>query len=93
MTRIEQYYKSTTTHHGFSGKPKGRPTTCFVARGKPAGAKTFGDPADVKFVEHALVSGKFFKRIDVTFDRYIDKSTKSSTRKIRSMKACPIPGR
>ena len=47
---------------------------------KLAEAKTFGDLADV-FVEHALVSGNVFNRIDVTFDRYIDKSTKSSTRK------------
>ena len=44
----------------------------FVAIGKPTEANTFGDLADV-FVEHALVSGKFFKMIDVTFDRYIQK--------------------
>ena len=49
----------------------------FVAIGKPVGAHTFGDIADV-FVEHVLVSGKCFKRID---DRYIDNSTKSGTRK------------
>ena len=42
------------------------PTTYFVGIGKPVEAKTFGDPAYV-FVEHALVSGKFFKRIDMTF--------------------------
>ena len=54
--------------------------------GKPAEAKTFGDLAN-GFFEHALVSGKFFNRIDVAFDRYIDKSAKSSTRKKRSMKA------
>ena len=66
----------------------------YFAIGNPSGTKTlhFGDLADV-FVEHALVSGKFSKRIDVTFDRYIDKSTKSSTRKNRSTKACPIAGR
>ena len=50
-----------------------------VAIGKPAGAHTFGDLADV-FIEHVLVCGKCFKRIDVTFDRYIDNSTKSGTR-------------
>ena len=60
-----------------------------VAIGKPAGAHTFGDLADV-FIEHVLVSGKCFKRIDVTFDRYIDNSTKSGTRKNRSRKARPI---
>ena len=60
-----------------------------VAIGKPAGAHTFGDLADV-FVEHVLVSGKCFKRIDMTFDRYIDNSTKSGTRKNRSRKARPI---
>ena len=37
---------------------------------------TFGHLADV-FVERVLVSGKCFKRVDVTFDRYIDNSTKS----------------
>ncbi len=47
----------------------------FVAIGKPTEANTFGDLADV-FVEHALVSGKFFKRIDVTFDRHIDSPQK-----------------
>ena len=36
-----------------------------VAIGKPAGAHTFGDLADV-FVKHVLVSGKCFNRIDVT---------------------------
>jgi hypothetical protein len=41
-------------------------------------------------VEHVLVSGKFFKRIDVTFDRYVDNSIKSGTRKNRSKKARPI---
>ena len=60
-----------------------------VAIGKPAGAHTFGDLADV-FIEHVLVSGKCFKRIDVTFDRYIDNSTKSGTRKNQSRKARPI---
>ena len=65
--------------------PKSRPTTSSVAIGKPDEVKTFGDLADV-FVERALVSGKFFNRIDVTFDRYIDKSIKSSTRINRSMK-------
>ena len=55
-----------------------------VVVGKPAGAHkpTFGDLADV-FVEHVLVSGKCFKRVDVTFDRYIDNSTKSGTHKNR----------
>ena len=60
-----------------------------VAIGKPAGAHTFGDLADV-FIEHVLVSGKCFKTIYVTFDRYIDNSTKSGTRKNRSRKARPI---
>ena len=60
-----------------------------VAIGKPVGAHTFGDLADV-FVEHVLVSGKCVKRIDVTFDRYIDNSTKSGTRKNRLRKARPI---
>ena len=60
-----------------------------VAIGKPAGAHTFGDLADV-CIEHVLVSGKCFKRIDVPFVRYIDNSSKSGTRKNRSRKARPI---
>ena len=80
---IEQYCNDLSQ---LFRQPKSRPTTSSVAIGKPAEAKTFGDLADV-FVEHALVSGKFFNRINVTFDRYIAKSTKSSTRKNRSMKA------
>ena len=46
--------------------------------------------AEMAVVEHVLISGKFFKRKDVTFDRYIDNSTKLRIRKNRSRKPCPI---
>ena len=53
---------------------------------KPARPTTFGNLADV-FAENVLVSGIFFRRIDVTSNRYIDNSTKSRIRKNRSRKA------
>ena len=46
-----------------------------IALGKPQGAVTFGDFADI-FVTNVLQSGASYKRIDVLFDRYYDISIK-----------------
>ena len=54
-----------------------------IAIGKPAGAKTFGDLADV-FTNSIFQSGTLYKRIDVIFDRYRDESIKEATRHKRT---------
>ena len=60
-----------------------------VAIGKPHGASTFGDLADV-FIQNVLHSGESFSRIDVLFDRYYDVSIKAGARKKRSQGSRPI---
>ena len=60
-----------------------------IAIGQPQAAKTFGDLADT-FVENVFRSGAHFKRIDVLFDRYYEKSIKSGTRKQRGKGAVPV---
>ena len=52
-------------------------TICSI--GKPPKATTFGDLAD-EFIGAVLHAGAFFKRIDVVFDRYYEKSIKEGTR-------------
>ena len=61
----------------------------IVALGKPPGAETFGDLADV-FVRDVLKSGYKFHRIEVIFDRYREESIKSATRERRCKTARPI---
>ena len=57
--------------------------------GKPQKAVTFGDLADV-FVGAVLQSGTQFKRIDIVFDRYYEKSIKSGTRTRRGQGSAAI---
>ncbi len=54
-----------------------------AAIGKPEKAKTFGDFSDV-FVSTTLIKGAAYKRVDIVFDRYREKSIKTSTRTRRS---------
>ena len=54
-----------------------------AAVGKPEKAKTFGDLSDV-FVNTVLSKGTAYKRVDIVFDRYREKSIKASTRTRRS---------
>ena len=63
--------------------------TMIFALGKPAETMTSGDLADV-FVQNAIVSSKFYSRIDVTYDRYMDNSIKAGTCKNQSKKSRPI---
>lgn len=61
----------------------------IMAIGKPVGAKTFGDVADV-FTASVLQSGNPYARIDVVFDRYREESIKSGTRTKRTKTSRPI---
>jgi hypothetical protein len=54
-----------------------------AAIGKPEKAKTFGDLSDV-FFSTILNKGNAYKRVDIVFDRYREKSIKASTRTRRS---------
>lgn len=57
--------------------------------GKPHKAATFGDLADV-FIGAVLQGGTLFKRTDVVFDRYYEKSIKEGTRTQRGQGAVAI---
>jgi hypothetical protein len=65
----------------------GHAPVCAI--GIPPEAKTFGDLADT-FVTSMLQSGAAFRRIDVVFDIYYDRSIKSGTRKKRTKQAAPV---
>ena len=60
-----------------------------VALGKPDGAVTFGDLADI-YVKAVLTVGEKYHRIDIVFDRYRKEPTKGTTRVTRTKGACPI---
>ena len=59
-----------------------------VGIGQPADALTFGDLADT-FVS-SVQTGFSYQRVDVVFDRYRDKSIKSTTKSRRNKTAQPI---
>lgn len=57
--------------------------------GKPSGAQTFGDYANV-FQTTVLKAGSRYQEIHVVFDRYVEDSIKSGTRQRRTKTTHPI---